>query len=376
MIHFIPRPSCASRRFYRSTGSSGFTLVELLVVIAIIGVLVGLLMPAVQSAREAARRMQCSSHLRQMTLAMANYESAHKSFPPGGKRDSDFSIQARLLPFMEQTSLHNQFDYSQIAWLGTHNAKFPNAMFVDAFAVPVSIFLCPSDPAPSVTEVPTNGIPYRYGGLNYMVSYGSSTATHYDIRFRTDGIVAAGIASRYRDILDGSSNTIIVSESVRSVGPDLVYAAGTLPKFPYQLTVNGSGGVNSALHATPGMTASGPWNTSGSGTFAFNPNLEAIVPTLTTWRGGLNTAIRGRGISWAYSGAINSMTNGYSPPNTRIPDVVIHFTGFFGPRSHHTGGANVGYADGSVRFIPNGIDLGVIRALHSIQGGEVVASFE
>jgi len=357
----------------RGIRAFGFTLVELLVVIAIIGVLVGLLLPAVQSAREAARRMQCSSHLRQMSLAMLNYESAHKMFPPGGKRDSDFSIQARLFPFMEQTALHNQLDYSEVAWLGTHNAKFPNPKFVAAFANPIAIFLCPSDPAPSVSDLLTDGVTFRYGGLNYLISYGSGTATHYDIRWRTDGIAAAGIATRVRDITDGTSSTIIISETVRSVGPDQVYAAGTLPRFPYQLTANGSSGVNATQLATPGLTASGPWNTSGAGTLVYNPNLEAILPTITNWRGGLNTAIRGRGISWAYSGAVNSMTNGYLPPNSRIPDIVIHFTGFFGPRSHHTGGANVGLADGSVHFLSSSMEPSTIRALHSVHGGEMVS---
>ena len=91
---------------------TAFTLVELLVVIAIIGILVGLLLPAVQAAREAARRMQCSNHLRQLSLATMNYESANKRFPTQGTVDEDFSVQARLLPFMEQSSIHNGIDYT------------------------------------------------------------------------------------------------------------------------------------------------------------------------------------------------------------------------------------------------------------------------
>ena len=108
---------------------TAFTLVELLVVIAIIGILVGLLLPAVQAAREAARRMQCSNHLRQLSLATMNYESANKRFPTQGTVDEDFSVQARLLPFMEQSSIHNGIDYTKRAFTGPFNAKIPNPLF-------------------------------------------------------------------------------------------------------------------------------------------------------------------------------------------------------------------------------------------------------
>jgi prepilin-type processing-associated H-X9-DG protein len=104
-----------------------------------------------------------------------------------------------------------------------------------------------------------------------------------------------------------------------------------------------------------------------------NPDLQAIWSTFTVWRGGSSTALRGRGISWAATGALNSMTNGYTTPNSRIPDLVTHFTGFFGPRSFHTGGANVCFGDGGVRFLPNTIDESIHRQIHSRNGGEVVS---
>jgi prepilin-type processing-associated H-X9-DG protein len=85
--------------------------------------------------------------------------------------------------------------------------------------------------------------------------------------------------------------------------------------------------------------------------------------------------LRGRGQSWAFSGAINSLTNGYTTPNSVIPDVVTHFTGYFAPRSYHTGGAMVGLADGSVQFFSNGMDASLHRAFHSIDGGETVGEF-
>ena len=354
-----------------------FTLVELLVVIAIIGILVGLLLPAVQAAREAARRMQCSNSVKQISLATMNYESAFRKFPMAGTVDVDFSVQARILAFIEQGNLNNLLDYSKPAFSGPFNAKVPNPLFAQAFATPLPIFLCPSDPAPATTTMLVNSATVTYGGLSYMFSYGSATGVNYDWRWSTDGIVSQNIAKGFKDITDGTSNTAIVSETVRSVGNDMTLPAGTLPKFPYQFTLNGSGGANSALQSSQGLKPNGsPWSgyVNAAGMIA-NPPTSSLWNSFNSWRGGNSTAIRGRGISWAFGGAINALTNGYHPPNSKTPDLVVHHTGFFGPRSYHSGGANVGLADGSVHFIANSIDESVNRALHSCNGGEVVGEF-
>lgn len=364
-----PPAGAASRR--------GFTLVELLVVIAIIGVMVGLLLPAVQAAREAARRMQCGNHLRQLSLATMNYESTYRRFPMAGTVDTDFSVQARILPFCEQTQLHDLLDYGLPAFTGPFNAKVPHPNFVAAFAMPIPMFLCPSDPAPSVTVVTVGSQNYSYGGLNYMLSYGSGTGTHYDLRWPTDGIVYQRSSRGFSSLTDGSSQTVLLSESIRSIGSDMTLPTGQTPKFPYQYTLNGSGGVSSALNSTQGLKATGgPWSgfVDGNGMIV-NPALEPAWRTFTSWRGGASPALRGRGTSWAFTGAINSLTNGYTPPNSRIPDVVTHFTGFFGPRSFHPGGANVGMADGSVKLFTDSMDVVTHRALHSCNGGEVVSDF-
>jgi prepilin-type N-terminal cleavage/methylation domain-containing protein/prepilin-type processing-associated H-X9-DG protein len=354
-----------------------FTLVELLVVIAIIGILIGLLLPAVQAAREAARRMQCSNSLKQLSLGMLNYEATYRRFPMAGVVDADLSVQARLLPYVEQANLSNLLDYRLPAFTGPFNAKVPNPQFAKALATPIALFLCPSDAAPATTNVVVNGTTYTYGGLNYMISYGSGSSTHYDLRWPTDGIVYERSTRGFRDITDGSSNTVVMSESVRSVGEDVTLPSGSLPSFPYQLTLNGSSGVNSGLNTAPGLKATGGgWSNAidAQGMIA-NPKLETFWTTFTLWRGGNNAALRGRGISWGFGGAINSLTNGYQTPNCRIPDLVVHFTGFFGPRSFHTAGANVALADGSVQFIASGIDTAVHRAIHSCNGGEVVSDF-
>ena len=242
----------------RARRASGFTLVELLVVIAIIGILVALLLPAVQAAREAARRAQCSNQLRQWGLALHNYHDVYQSFPMVNAQNylpntQGFSPQSRLLPFVEQLNLQNQLDFAQPAFTGPFNALVPNPQFSATFAMRIPIAVCPSDPAP-VMNVGAGGA--NYAGINYMVSFGSGTGVNYDLRWRTDGVVYENFGLRFADMLDGASNTVFMSETVRSVGPDFTLPAGQLPKFPYQATLNGSSGVNSGLLAFQGLSAS------------------------------------------------------------------------------------------------------------------------
>ena len=365
----------------KSSGSRharrGFTLIELLVVIAIIAILVALLLPAVQQAREAARRSQCRNSLKQVALAMHNYESTYAAYPPGGTQDSDFSVQARLLPYIEEANLESLLEYEQTAFTGGWSGKIPNPLFVDAFATVIPVLLCPSDPAPAVTSVNVSGSTYSYGGTNYMISFGSGKQTNNDFRWPTDGAVFEHSSVRFADFTDGSSNTVIMSETVRSVGDDITLPAGTTPKFPYQYTLNGSSGVSSGLNAVQGMAATGgSWSSyTDSNGMISNPNLSAFWTTFTSWRGGSSPALRGRGTSWAFSGAINSMTNGYLTPNSRIPDIVTHWTGYFAPRSHHTGGAHVAMGDGAVMFLSDTMDLDLCRAMHSRDGNEVISSY-
>lgn len=354
-----------------------FTLVELLVVIAIIGVLVGLLLPAVQAAREAARRMSCSNNFRQLGLAIHNYESTYKQLPRMGTRDSDFSVQARILPYIEQSGLYDELDFSLAAFGGSFSGKVPHPKLAAAFAKPVGTFLCPSDPAPPTLSTIVSGVEHKFGGLNYLASYGSNRNTNYDFRWVTDGPFCEPRGLRFNHILDGLSNTVLMSETVRSQGADQTRTEGELPPQPYAETLNGSSGVGTSLVATQGMPATGgPWMSyvNGNGNIS-TPDVNSFWNTFTNWRGGSSPALRGRGASWAFSGAINAMTNGYLTPNSRTPDVVTHWTGYFAPRSYHTGGAYLLFADGSMHFLTDSIELELHRDLHSCNGGEVLGEF-
>lgn len=350
---------------------SGFTLIELLVVIAIIAVMIALLLPAVQQAREAARRTQCRNNLKQLGLALHNYEGAFLVFPPGGS-STTYSLQARILPYVEQANLQGMINFSLSPYLGSGPNTYPNPALLEVFHAVVPVFLCPSDPSPTRSTA-SLGVPaqtYTFGGINYMASNGSGTGTNYDDRYPTDGLVHLNSSTGVKHFSDGMSNTVVMSETVRGDGLDVTLPSGTPPPFPYQKMLNASTGCS------PSGPTGGGYNGSGSGWplgTITNPNLGPVVAGHTNWRGG--QAGSGRGISWVRSLTANVTTNGFNTPNSRIPDITMHGAGFYGPRSFHPGGANVLLGDGSVRLLGNEIDPVLHRALHSRDGGEQLGEF-
>ncbi|MHB1313151.1 MAG: DUF1559 domain-containing protein [Gemmatimonadaceae bacterium] len=191
----------------------GFTLIELLVVIAIIAILIALLLPAVQAAREAARRIQSTNNLKQMGLALHNYESTHGCFPgSGGQTYSGFSVQARILPHMEGSNLMNSMNFS-LPLLnllsGPPYIGFTPAQTTSAQTV-VQAFLCPSD-----DQNPFYAS-YFFGaataGTCYVVNAGTGTGTFYDSKYPTDGVFWDGSATRFANLIDGSSNTMFMCQ--------------------------------------------------------------------------------------------------------------------------------------------------------------------
>jgi prepilin-type N-terminal cleavage/methylation domain-containing protein len=319
-----------NRSSLRGNSRHGFTLVELLVVIAIIGILVGLLLPAVQAAREAARRMQCSNNLKQLGLAMLNYESSTKRFPAGRSPGASHSALAAVLPFMEQNSVYNLIDFANPS---THVNN------TNARGAVISTFLCPSDP---VTIIPVAG----WAGTNYRSNQGSGIANGPPSTIAGDpnfgfpapnGPMVPGIFRTIGEISDGLSNTAAFSE-------------------------HGKGDFSNAISS---MT-----DTFRPGTFPANADeafqqCNAINVRDLALQGNSNV-----GAPWLAGGHTTSNYFHAFPPNSRscmFPPQRISTTA----KSYHTGGVQVGRCDGSVGFVAQNIDLVVWRAFGSCNGGEV-----
>jgi len=203
---------------------SGFTLVELLVVIAIIGILVGLLLPAVQATREAARRTQCTNNMRQLGLALSNYESALKRFPSGWvdwrqTTSPGWAFGTALFPYMEQATVFNRID-----------TDFPIKAPVNAIHLKTVIpsFQCPSDPGESIFEIGAEADAeegtnvdkgpklFQIAKSNYVAVFG--TLEIDEDPYAGDGSFYGNSRTRIRDLIDGVSNTIVFGERSSRLG--------------------------------------------------------------------------------------------------------------------------------------------------------------
>ena len=327
------------------SAKSGFTLVELLVVIAIIGILIGMLLPAVQQVREAARRTQCGNNIRQYALALINYESAHNRFPKGIDGTDTIGLgataQVFTLAFMEQAALESGWNYS---------ARALSSISVTCKEIPS--FICPSDDAAG-RLVATTSASNLFSRSNYANCFGSNTMladqageriwrehTGSNVDYTTDGAFGIESKTTFGSFVDGSSNSALVSEVLSGKDDD------------------GTDGP------TAGQTATSTFVVDVRGVWSLFLPGTSWYSHLNTPNGGADaSAVGGAGRTWSV--------------NETIPWMPVIPAGDYheyhaAARSAHLGGVNVAYGDGHVEFVTDTIDSVVWMNIGSINDGNTV----
>ncbi len=335
----------------------GFTLIELLVVIAIIAVLIALLLPAVQAAREAARRSQCVNNLKQIGLAIANYESSIGALPIGSFVNSPsdgngscngqryYNIFEYIMPFCEQVPLYNGINFQSVA--GEYSLRNSTVLNTK-----VANYICPSDLPNFPLDTSKGLIPTPQGsyamsvGVKDSMTYSANPGDGYDkacLQIDPDGVFGVNYDYKLADVTDGLSNTIFVGEASRFRNEPTTALPDGTPSFH------------------------GAWPMTG-----------------VFWGPGVYND--DRAICWAYVvPRINAPFQQYSITNVYSPSTYADFStwwtnplaityGQVGFRSQHPGGANFVFGDGSVRYLKETMNLATYRALGTRAGSEVVSA--
>ncbi|MEM7785483.1 MAG: DUF1559 domain-containing protein [Planctomycetota bacterium] len=332
--------------------TNGFTLVELLVVIAIIGILVGMLLPAVQSVREAARRTACLNNVRQMILSAHNYEAAQGKLPPsyelatGGTAtgNGSWSIHAQLLPYCDQANAYDLIEFD-LPWSDPVNV----ATGVPTLRVPM--YQCPNEINDTVRI--KNGQPFVYPH-NYGFNFGSWLVYDPIERDPGDGLFYVNGKVRFGSVRDGQSNTLCVAE-VKAFQPYIrnTQDPGPVPPTDPNAFASYSGEIKlgGSLHKNTGHTEWCDGRVHHSGiTTVFTPN--TVVPY----------EFNGE----TYDIDVNSEKEGNSTTKATYAAITS--------RSYHAGGVvMIGMLDGSARSLSDRIELDIWRAIGTIAGREVVS---
>lgn len=318
----------------RRKSRHGFTLIELLVVIAIIAILVALLLPAVQQAREAARRSSCKNNLKQISLALHNYHDVYSTFPQGQKRlignwCCGGNWRVAILPQMEQGVVFKRLTAGANYAANAYGYRGGAEVFRSLVITP---YLCPSSTLPPLDTAVSNnnqrGMCHHYVGISGAIGIGGGTerASDYGGITRGNGILGVNRNSRIRDVTDGTSNTMIISEQ-----SGLVNGLNRTSNY-----YGGWSGTAGYIHSD--NAGKQHW---GAGTTYIRYRINHGMGSTVGWSGGFDN-------TWDFNTIMNSF---------------------------HTGGIQIGLADGSARFLTENVNFNILLRLGSMNDGQTIAEY-